>query len=517
MYETFGEKEEKELHLMRKRFGKLRFETDHNIEKSKLMSTYIEQTKQDARSVLLNQTPQSKMNLNLQMSRLQTNTSLMDSNSTKRNLFQKKTNSNNRNFSARTTNRITSLPNNYFFNFPKWMEERQDFQKWKQHEDFDIHLKIVSICKSESFRRDDGQKTIVALYLQTLSLFKLMPLEMLKELGGRLTYIELKTEADLTLCRYGEKGECMFIIFKGKVDVISFDGKLLKVFGSNEHVGRSALETDAPRNATLITNFESHILKLQRWDFQQCLNNLFKIERPKWKKFVETIHFFDSFHPHKIERMCDELKGRFMSTKDCLYKAGDQVDNFYIVKNGTLVKNVVVDLEESNRWPIGAKEWEKKTITTCQRIPLQYKAQSLLGYYEIVTFEQLQLKKRTETIDAAEDSFVLFIPKTLFTEIFDADDQKKFRDLYTRLHPTSFEILISKVKSEETKKKQEFQIINKAITDGLLSVPQHLLEKKFQKYSKVFDNAKNKLYQFKQSREIIKREKRTKNMISIYE
>lgn len=46
---------------------------------------------------------------------------------------------------------------------------------------------------------------------------------MLKELGGRVTYIELKTEADLTLCKYGEKGECMFIIFRGKVDVISKD------------------------------------------------------------------------------------------------------------------------------------------------------------------------------------------------------------------------------------------------------------------------------------------------------
>lgn len=44
--------------------------------------------------------------------------------------------------------------------------------------------------------------------------------------------------------------------------LIFFKGKLLKVFGSNEHVGRSALETDAPRNATLITTFDSHILKL---------------------------------------------------------------------------------------------------------------------------------------------------------------------------------------------------------------------------------------------------------------
>lgn len=46
-----------------------------------------------------------------------------------------------------------------------------------------------------------------------------------------------------------------------------------------------------------------------------------------------------------------------MSTKDCLYKVGDEVDNFYIVKNGTLVKNVVVDLEQSNRWPNKPVEW----------------------------------------------------------------------------------------------------------------------------------------------------------------
>jgi hypothetical protein len=48
---------------------------------------------------------------------------------------------------------------------------------------------------------------------------------------------------------------------------------------------------------------------------------------------------------------------------------------------------------------------------------------------------------------------VLFITKTLFLEIFDADDMVKFKELYTRLHPTSFETLITKVKNEEMKKK----------------------------------------------------------------
>lgn len=53
-----------------------------------------------------------------------------------------------------------------------------------------------------------------------------------------------------------------------------------------------------------------------------------------------------------------------MSTKDCLYKVGDKgkliinnsiVDNFYVVKNGLLVKTVVVDIEKANRWPTASK------------------------------------------------------------------------------------------------------------------------------------------------------------------
>jgi hypothetical protein len=39
-----------------------------------------------------------------------------------------------------------------------------------------------------------------------------------------------------------------------------------------------------------------------------------------------------------------------------------------------------------------------------------------------VTSETIGLKARTETIDAKEDCFLLYIPKNRFIEIFDADD-----------------------------------------------------------------------------------------------
>ena len=50
-----------------------------------------------------------------------------------------------------------------------------------------------------------------------------------------------------------------------------------------------------------------------------------------------------------------------------------------------LVKTVVVDLEQANRWPVESKKWIKRTVVTRLKIPLKYESKSLLGYYEIVT------------------------------------------------------------------------------------------------------------------------------------
>lgn len=45
------------------------------------------------------------------------------------------------------------------------MVERKDFKDLKKSKYFDLNFKIVSICEIDSFKRDEGQKTIVALYL----------------------------------------------------------------------------------------------------------------------------------------------------------------------------------------------------------------------------------------------------------------------------------------------------------------------------------------------------------------
>ena len=57
-----------------------------------------------------------------------------------------------------------------------------------------------------------------------------------------------------------------------------------------------------------------------------------------------------------------------METKDIkegeiLYKSEDETDMFYIVLSGVLFMETIIEICNSNRYPVGYKKWETKTTT----------------------------------------------------------------------------------------------------------------------------------------------------------
>lgn len=49
------------------------------------------------------------------------------------------------------------------------------------------------------------------------------------------------------VCKQGDTGDCMYIIFQGQVEIIINGFIIKKIFCGGEFVGRTALETDKPR------------------------------------------------------------------------------------------------------------------------------------------------------------------------------------------------------------------------------------------------------------------------------
>jgi CRP-like cAMP-binding protein len=79
------------------------------------------------------------------------------------------------------------------------------------------------------------------------------------------------------ICAKGDKGDCMYVIFEGSVEVVGKNKKM----GPNSILGRNALDTDLPRNATLKALCLTHLLLLSRIDYITILGNIMKLESVK--------------------------------------------------------------------------------------------------------------------------------------------------------------------------------------------------------------------------------------------
>jgi serine/threonine protein phosphatase PrpC/CRP-like cAMP-binding protein len=70
----------------------------------------------------------------------------------------------------------------------------------------------------------------------------------------------------------GERGEELFIVLEGTVDVIRGDAKLASL-SPGEHVGEMALIRSQPRSATVKSNGRSELMVIRRSDFFEILRN----------------------------------------------------------------------------------------------------------------------------------------------------------------------------------------------------------------------------------------------------
>ncbi|KAM3141599.1 hypothetical protein pb186bvf_006204 [Paramecium bursaria] len=399
------------------------------------------------------------------------------------------------------------------YEFPDWLSNIQRFQELKTSDQFNFATKVIYICKIEYFKRSDDQKEIIVDYLRKLTFFRLMPQNMLFQIAGRILY--KKYSKGQIICTKGEQGDCLYIIHKGQV----IDMEKAAYYGPDTVLGRQALENDAVRNITLKCTQDCDIITLNRMDYSIILQNIMEIESRKQEQFVKTLPLFQHFNDDKIRKFCAMLQGKYLTPQDVLYSAGDTVDNFYILKQGLLVKKVVMDLEDQNRWPIAQKKWKSKTITKTVNLEIEYKPSSLIGYYDIIESEYDMEKKRIESIESKEDCYLLYITRTQFFQIFSSGDIKYFINYHLTHNPMSFEQLVKSTRYKEKIAKQQYQTINNALSNHLnqFAYDYNTLQRKVSKYDKVVQNTKNKFETFKKQLKILKIGQVTKVLTSQYE
>jgi CRP-like cAMP-binding protein len=102
-------------------------------------------------------------------------------------------------------------------------------------------------------------------------LFKELPPERLASLSSKFVPRSLPAGTDVV--KFGDPGHEFFLIARGKVEVLSSEGKLLTTLGDGDHFGEIALLRNMPRTATVRTVADTLVLVLERDVFLAALQS----------------------------------------------------------------------------------------------------------------------------------------------------------------------------------------------------------------------------------------------------
>ena len=106
-------------------------------------------------------------------------------------------------------------------------------------------------------------------FLKESPFFAALPLEELYHIA--LSMEEEDAGKGVAVIKEGEKGDKMYIVVNGELEVKKEDGPSLAILSEKQVFGEQALIDDEPRSASVVALADVSLLSLQRSSFQRLL------------------------------------------------------------------------------------------------------------------------------------------------------------------------------------------------------------------------------------------------------
>ena len=75
--------------------------------------------------------------------------------------------------------------------------------------------------------------------------------------------------------------------------------------------------------------------------------------------YIQNLPFAEDWEFEKMQHFNSELNQMTLLPGEVVYELNDPTDVFYLVKQGSLQVEAVVELEEENQFPVGNDKWEQ--------------------------------------------------------------------------------------------------------------------------------------------------------------
>lgn len=213
-------------------------------------------------------------------------------------------------------------------------------------------------------------------------------------------------------------------------------------------LGKTSFEENEVRSATLTAISEVGLISLTRVDMLTCLADYMKEEEAANLELLNSIPFFRQFSATKLAVITQSLRQKFLLKNEKCYAPGELAENFYLVKSGKIRRDLYLDMDKTNMWPVGDALWRKKTVTRTLCYSVLLNEKEWFGENELITGE-----RRQERLTAETETLLLFLTKAAFLEIFGENDLKLFANFRKTEVVANRDYLVNEIEktSEEAK------------------------------------------------------------------
>jgi CRP-like cAMP-binding protein len=223
----------------------------------------------------------------------------------------------------------------------------------------------AEICERDYSKRSPEEKLTLMQYLSELEFFSNLPNPVLSDVADKMRTFPYEKGSFLT--KQGEKGDCMFVLAAGSVEIL-IDNRRVAEFSACHVIGEAALQLDVPRTASVAATSSVLALRLSRLDFESTLSVFKKKERRSAVDFLSSSSVLSTLGLPKLQRLSTILISTAFTPGQVIFDVGAISQSFYILREGQVTIEAYATVEDSLRTPVNKHAWRLKQVSRKIRV-----------------------------------------------------------------------------------------------------------------------------------------------------
>ncbi|OMJ94696.1 hypothetical protein SteCoe_2032 [Stentor coeruleus] len=342
--------------------------------------------------------------------------------------------------------------------FPQWLLERSDFKK--SYLKYSSEVDIGKICLKPNTQRNSLENQELKSWCKSCVFFKSFSDSACNEVCSRLSTQEF-TPGQL-LIREGEKGNEMFILYKGRVGIYKQGtSEYLEIMGPANVIGESSLENNCLRTANVVAIDNVIALKINKDNYQNVILRQKHKQKVLILKILKEIPFFKELLSAKLEYLAWSMLSLHYDSQQSVYLEGQFANGIYFIKEGSVQLMTYVTVTNKKNLPTTRTGNETMVNRKIYELPVKTVLQGdFFGEEEVISDG-----KRKHKAVCLENCEILILKKEIIFEIFGEKERNDIGNIHEK--PKTKKILAK----EHQKKLKLKKIKYTAMLDATCAVP----------------------------------------------